>query len=190
MALDFQKETEEKCEKIKKKSDVRKNQIVLASSDIQKLRDDLDTATKALQQKDAELQLAIARLDGSTQEALEVSNGHVHDPSECKQELKNKDIKIRGLLDENDTLMAKIKEKTDERAVMASTLNSVLGLVQSVLAVNPRISIKTPLEDARTLIKGRLNLEEGTRRERDDDNAVEDARPAKRARVENSIEID
>ena len=151
-----------------------------ASSEIQKLRDDLEKATKELQEKDAEIQQAIEQLEGSSD-----------NPQEVKQEFKNKDIKIRGLLDENDTLMAKIKEKTDERAVMASTLNSVLGLVQTVLAFNPRISIRTPLEDARTLIQGRLNLGTGTRRARDDDDdGAEDARPARRARVENSIELD
>jgi hypothetical protein len=141
-------------------------------------RDDLSKATKELQEKDAEIQSAIARLEGTDQEAVtngEASNGNVHDPNEVNQELKNKDIKIRGLLDENDTLMAKIKEKADERAIMASTLNSVLGLVQGVLAFNPRISIRTPLEDARTLIQGRLDPGGGTRRERDDDDEAEDA---------------
>ena len=85
--------------------------------------------------------------------------------------------------------MANIKEKSDERAVLASTLTSVLSLVQDVLMLNPRISIRTPLEGARTLIRGRLDLGAGTRRARDDDNGSEEDRPARRARVENSIEL-
>jgi outer membrane murein-binding lipoprotein Lpp len=194
MALGFQKETELECEKAQEKSRVRKEKITdlekelgTANSQIQILLDDLNKMKADLQLKDAEIRQAMERLDGVNQKApMNGENQNV----ERQDEIRRKDMKIKGLLEENDILMTKCRETREQCENIASTLDIVFGVVKKVLNLDPRTQIRAPLQSITAMIQGVLNLgNEGGGAKRVNEESVE-TRQARRIRMEDAIEVD
>jgi chromosome segregation ATPase len=166
------------------------NEFATANTKVQTLLSELETAKANLQLKDAEIQNAIEQLEGVNNQVL--ANSQSPDPGVDKylEEIRKKDIKLRGLLEENDTLIKKANEATDEHTSIVGTLGRVLGHINEVLNLKPRRVIQAPLQDVVSIIQGRLGMGSGAKRARDGGNGIEEGRPEKRARAEDAIEVD
>jgi len=194
MALEFQKEAESECAKAHEKNKKRKEIITdfekrleTANSRIQFLLANCDQMRAALQLKDAEIRQVTERLNGINQKAPTIDEAR---SVEHEDEMRRKDIKIKGLLEENDILMTKVREAREQCETIASTLDIVFGVVKRLLNLNPRTQIRAPLQSVAAMIQGVSNLgNEGSGAKRLSDDTAE-ARQAKKIRIQDAIEVD
>lgn len=187
-AIKKREEVQEANILLKKELSSQNRQLAAALLEIHKLRVSLEKAMRDLQKKDGDLEEAVQALEKMYK--LFGKPAHVDEISVESEQTGQKDNKIKNLLEEQELLMARVKDSKDKWVLMSNTLSSVLALIQNILAMNPRLSIRAILEDVANMIKGRLDSNCGKRHNSRESTGDEEARRAKRARVEEVPDCD